>query len=161
VTTINEVLASLVACLCEQIAEAGLPDPCFCGLVPGEAAAADYIGDCNDRCGMAWVRLVSLYPSSIIGAADTTPGNCAKGLGADIEIGIMRCITAGESDGSPPSPAELLDATLLQVTDAIVMWKTVYCCDGIDNADFILGQYQPLGPGGGTVGGVWNLSVGL
>jgi hypothetical protein len=97
-----EVVNDLLDCLCNGITEAGLPDTCFCGVVPGEAATQDYGGDCNDACGMSWIRVSSLYPATGIGVASETVGNCGKGLGADLELGIMRCISSGRRVPADP-----------------------------------------------------------
>jgi hypothetical protein len=155
--------ADLAACLCSQILDPdnGVPDVCFCGIVPGEAATADYAGgDCNKKCGMAWVRIMSIYPMKAVGALDTTAGNCGASLGADLELGIMRCVNTGDGR-TPPSPDELLAATQLQVADSYVMLKAVVCCDTIPNKEAILSAYSPLGPAGGLLGGTYTVSIGV
>lgn len=157
-------LSALATCLCAQITDPvnGVPDVCFCGIVPGEQATALYAdGDCADRCGMAWVRLVSLYPSVSIGVLDPTPGNCGSSIGVDVELGIMRCISVGDERGNPPTPDELLAATQLQIADSLVMQRAVLCCDAIPPSEVILSNYTPLGPAGGLVGGMWTLSMGV
>jgi hypothetical protein len=155
-------VGELALCLCSQIAdpENGVPDVCFCGLVPGEQAIANYAGDCKDKCGMAWVRLISMYPMASIGIPDATPGNCGVGVGIDVEMGILRCISVGDEVGNLPSPGELLEATQLQIADAMVMRKAVYCCDAIPSKEAILATYTPNGPLGGLVGGTMIVSMG-
>jgi hypothetical protein len=154
------VLTDLAACLCDEIDASGLPGTCFCGVVPGDAAAQDYAGNCKDgKCGMAWVRLLGAYPASGVAAQDQTPGNCGAGIGADIEVGIMRCMIVGDAQGNPPTPTQLLDTTALQMADAEAMRRAILCCSTIPNHDMLLGTYTPLGPNGGLVGGVWSLSV--
>lgn len=154
-------LEALAACLCAQIEdpENGVPGVCFCGVVPGAAIPAEYSGDCNNACGAAWVRLVTVYPSNQVGAALITPGNCAHGLGMDAEVGILRCTPVGDEQGNPPTQAELLDSTELQIADAILMLKAIECCEALNINDLIVGQYQPIGPEGGLVGGVYTLSL--
>ena len=155
-------VGELAECLCAQIQdpENGVPDVCFCGIVPGEQAIGNYAGDCKNKCGMAWVRLVSLYPMASIGQIDSTPGNCGVGVGIDVEMGIFRCISIGDEQGNLPSPAELLEATQLQIADALVMRKAVYCCDAIPSKEVILANYTPVGPLGGLVGGTFRVSMG-
>lgn len=157
--TIASRLQELADCLCAQVTTDGLPGLCFCGVVPGEAAAADYISDSCDDCGMAWVRLVSVYPSAGVGIADTTIGNCSKELGFDVEIGIMRCYVVGDGRGNPTPPEEVREAAALAALDAETMWRAVACCPAITSKEYVMGQYQPLGPEGGVVGGVWTLSM--
>jgi hypothetical protein len=76
-------------------------------------------------------------------------------------MGILRCINVGDPDGGGPSPAELHEAAQLQIADALVMQRALFCCDGIPNSDVILGLYQSLGPEGGLVGGSYNMSIGI
>jgi len=158
---IYDRLTLLAACLCTAIEDPdnGVPGVCFCGIVPGDSVPAEYAGDCNTVCGIAWIRLVSAYPSNAVGVLKTEPGNCAFGLGMDVEMGILRCITIGDPDGTGPSPQELVDAAQLQIADALVMQQALFCCDGVPNKDVILGLYQSLGPEGGLVGGSYNMSM--
>lgn len=154
---ITTLLTDLATCLCAQILSDDLPPVCFCGVVPGEQVALDYSGDCEDACGMAWVRLVMSYPSTVIGVPSVTPGNCGLGIGVDVEMGIVRCISVGGVDGQPPSPAELAAAAVLQQADLMAMWRAVSCCR--NSNDWMIGVYTPFGPEGGLVGGTLTLSI--
>lgn len=158
---IFERMAALATCLCAEIQNPdwGVPDVCFCGVVPGAAALGDYAGDCDTKCGIAWVRLVSAYPSNSVGAALLEPGNCAFGQGLDLEMGVLRCISAGDEFGNPPTPEEYLAAAELQVADLLIMQRALFCCDAIPQRDVILSQYQPIGPEGGLVGGAYTMSM--
>lgn len=155
---IFEALAELATCLCSELTKDGSPGLCFCGLVPGDAAGDQYAGDCEQN-GMAWVRLVTAYPATGVAVPSETPGNCNDGLGFEIEVGAMRCISAGEDDGSPPSAEELLAATDLQIRDMMAMRRAILCCDALNPKDLLLNSYGPIGPAGILVGGVWTLSV--
>jgi hypothetical protein len=148
------IMEAVADCLCEQITTDGRPEVCYCGVVPGALAIADLVGNCGDVCGMAWVRLEQMYPAVVAGVPDGTPGNCGKGLAMDIEVGILRCCEAGESD-----PAELLASTELQLADAETIYRAVRCCPALPNMDTIVAPYVPLGPDGGTVGGTVMVSV--
>lgn len=154
---IEQMLEDLATCLCAQIITDGLPEPCFCGVVPGEAVAFDYAGSCDDACGMAWVRLGSAYPSVTIGSPTAQPGNCSAAIGIDVEMGIVRCIEVGSADGSPPTPEQLNDAADLQVADLLAIWRAVACCR--QSKDWAIGQYTPFGPEGGLVGGVVTMAM--
>lgn len=158
-----EFAEALATCLCAQIETDALPPTCFCGVVPGAAATQDYMGDCSDEepCGMAWVRIVNIYPSTITGQQDITPRNCGKGLGFDVEIGMMRCMSVGDESGGPPTDAEVLDASQTQLNEAMTMRRAVECCTATNEMSVILGQYLPMGPLGGVVGGAWTLHVGI
>lgn len=154
---IESLMADLSTCLCSQIISDGLPSLCFCGVVPGNAVALDYVGECDDEvCGMAWVRLMAAYPASTIGQASTRPGNCSTGIGIDVEIGIIRCFDAGDGQ-TPPDPAELTAAAALANADMLAMWRAVSCCRR--SKDFVIGSYVPYGPEGGVYGGILPASI--
>jgi hypothetical protein len=120
--------------------------------------AWDYSGDCGDDvCGMAWVRLVAVYPSTVIGVPSEEPGNCSKAIGMDVEIGILRCVSVSDDQGNPPDPTDLQANAALQVADAMALRKAAACC--APEKDFILGGYTPVGPAGGLVGGTWAMSL--
>jgi hypothetical protein len=158
-------LTALTACLCAEIQDPawGVPEVCFCGLTPGESAIGQYAGDCNDRCGMAWVRLVGGYPMRGVGQPDETPGNCGQTLGVSVEMGIMRCMNVGDDLGNPPPVEDLVAAVELQVADMLIMQRALYCCAAIPAKEILLGVYQPLGPegAGGLVGGTWSFQMGV
>lgn len=148
-------LTDLASCLCAGVHSAGLPEPCFCGVMPGDAVALDYCQECDGgRCGVAWVRLVAITSQS----QSLDPGNtCVVLPVATVEVGIGRCAPMPGSDGSPPSEAEMLGATQTQVVEAAVMRDAITCC--ADDYDVVLGSYTPMGPNGGCLGGVWSLTV--
>jgi hypothetical protein len=153
---VSQVLDDLAVCLCAQIEIDGLPPTCFCGVMPGAEVALDYAGDCEVRCGMAWVRMIAAYPSTSVGAAAERPGNCSAGVGIDIEMGIVRCLDVGDG-GQPPSPDAMAGSARLQSADMMAMWRAVVCCNGSN--DWMMGQYQPYGPEGALVGGMFQIAV--
>lgn len=151
-------LTDLAACLCTQVDNSGLPKLCFCGVVPGDAAVGDHAGDCNDVCGMGWVRLINAYPASSVGIPNEEPGNCTAGMGMDIEIGMLRCLEI-PSDGNPPSPAALAESTELQQADLMMMWRAVMCCEALSPREMKMSGYRPMGPLGGLVGGAFTIQT--
>lgn len=152
-------VSALSDCLCAQLDKAGTPDVCFCGILPGEVASSDYLGGCGVKNGMAWVRVKLMYPATSVGQADITIGNCNKELGMDIEVGIMRLYSVGDSRGNPPTPMQSREAAALQIIDAQTMLAAITCCDEISSRDYVVGSYDPLGPEGGVVGGIWTISI--
>lgn len=155
-------LEALAACLCAEIEDPanGVPGVCFCGVVPGDQPPAVYSGNCSDACGMAWVRLVTMYPATGVGIAESRPIRCDPALGVDVEVGMLRCMSVGDERGNLPSLEEQHDAVALQMADSMVMLKALLCCDAFGSEVVIVGQYQPVGPQGGLVGGVFVASMG-
>jgi hypothetical protein len=156
--TIDSTLTALATCLCAEIVDPvnDVPDVCFCGVIPGEAASAMYGGDCKTKCGMAWTRLITAYGAAGVGNVSNLPGNCATGIGFDVELGMLRCTPIGTAT-TPPKPEELLASSQLQLADMMVMRKAIACCPG--SRDWALGTYTPMGPGGGLVGGFWTIQM--
>lgn len=151
----------LAECLCAQIADRGLPEPCFCGVIPGEAVALDYCTGCDDSaCGMAWVRVAGV--GTRLGFVDQRSARSTSGcqvvLEATFEIGIVRCAPMPGSDGSPPSMAAQLDAAQLQLADMAAALRAANCC--FDTRDVQLDGWVPIGPLGGCLGGAWSVTVG-
>lgn len=155
--TLTQRLEDLAACLCAQIIEDGNGDLCFCGLMPGSEVAFEYLTstDCS-ACGMAYVQLDVAGPVRGIGIENVEVNNCSSLIGFSAEIGIIRCITSGDADGTPPSQEELSAAALIQYADIKTMIKAVQCCNP---KPYILGQYQPYGPVGGAMGGTFPITM--
>lgn len=154
-----EALTALATCVCAQIEADGGPAPCFCGIIPGDAAVPQYAGNCQDKCGMAWVRLMSSYPSSGVGVVNSRPGNCASEQDAVVEVGWVRCMPTGNQYGDAPTPDELLQATDEQMAGLQTLKSAIVCCPAFTSKDYILGAYTPLGPAGGLVGGTWTVTL--
>ncbi len=153
-----DILVDVAACLCDAVAKAEMDDLCFCGILPGTAVAADYInGGCEDSDGMGWVRLVNLVPTQKfpqpLVVADAA---CASINAIGIEVGILRSMPSGTSDGEPPDAADMQAAAERQVLEAELMKTVIACCYG---NGALLGTYAPLGPAGGAIGGYWQFSA--
>lgn len=148
-------ITSLTSCLCQTLVDRGLPPVCICTPFPGEDITTEYV---TEDAGMAWVRLVSAYPSTAFPspAADAT---CAAPLGFEVEIGVAYCAPIGSSDGSPPTFADHFESAELQLAAMSAMRVAMQCCFPGHRMDVVLGQYTPTGPQGGVVGGVWSLFV--
>lgn len=156
------VMDDLRACLCAALADAGTEgEPCFCGLVPGAVANADFC-TCKGRggCGQAWVRLDRIFPSSRFPAVDNTPQSCTSIQAATLEMGVYRCLPGSNGAGEPPGAAAQANAVLQQVADASAMHKAVTCCEAITKRPNVLGAYTPR-DGGNCGGGVWPVTVHL
>jgi hypothetical protein len=149
-------VAALATCLCEEITRSELPEPCRCDLVLGEEIPDDLCGDCSGtRCGTAWVRLVTVFPSSSLPDPDVSTKNCVAPLAFEAELGIMRCSVVGDSRGNPPSVQQRVDEASLALADMQAMYRAIMCC--YRPGEFVLGTYTAIGPAGGCVGGTWSV----
>lgn len=155
----------LAGCLCEELADAGGPPLCFCGVVPGEAAAYDYCSPCDSGgCGMAWVRLAGVVPLNTVSTgsfAGVVPGGgrCAPALAAVYEVGVLRCAPTLDG-GELPDVATQLTAAHLQASDMAAAGRAAACCFKSDGRFIDVGGWAPLGPAGGCLGGAWTVTVG-
>jgi hypothetical protein len=153
-------LLRLASCLCSEIADSGLPEPCFCGLLPGDNVPLDYCSPCDDQCGMAWVRVIGVVQSqnmSTSAFASATPAGCGP-LEATVEVGIARCAPGPDSDGNPPSMADQLAASELTMADMAAALRAIKCCFANSN-DYLVANWTPFGPAGGCMGGTWSLTI--
>lgn len=154
-------LVDLATCVCEELNASGLPQTCFCGVIPGGLAAFDYC-TCQGACGQAWTRLVTAYPS-VNFPNQSLSATCDQPLAFVIEVGIVRCAPVSNKDGVPPSVSAQLEATRLQMADMAAMVRAIKCCMGHDeddeDLDYALGVYTPTPPGGGCLGGTWSVTV--
>lgn len=149
--SITQQIEALAACLCEELES----PTCFCGVFAG-ADPYDAMGECEgDNCGQAWVRLLAVYPSGGVGVPNTSLNNCGAGLSYDIEIGVLRCAPIQEE---AYTEAEMLEFAQKQYSDMLAMRRAVACCDALE--EYIMAAYAPVGPDGGVIGGVWNLTLG-
>jgi hypothetical protein len=158
-----ELLVNLSACVETTLAEKSRPTLCFNGPIPGDGVTSDWFGECEDGgpCGMGWVRLITAYPSTTVGQANTATGNCGKGLGLDIEVGILRCTSVSLPEDVEVEENEALERTEEVLADMLALREAITCCSDLPSSDFILGAWSPMGPLGGLVGGVWTLYAGL
>lgn len=150
-----DMMVQLAACLQVELENDEAP-VCWVGTAPGDGVVADNAGCGGGKCGQAWVRLGTGYPSTRTGVQDSTVANCAKPLGVDLEIGVLRCFDVNQNTGGPKDPAAV---TKRQVADMHAMRRAVTCCD-MTNTDYILGSYRPAPVQGGVTGGFWLLHLG-
>lgn len=150
-----EMMTSLAGCIETTFEDEGRPEVCFNGIITGDGVTAAWVDDCsNDLCGMTWVRLVNAYPSSSPGRQDQGTNNCASGIGIEIEVGVLRCTNVSVEDAEVEE-GEALQATSDVLADMFALRKAISCCVGVPSSDMVLGNWTPMGPLGGLVGGSW------
>jgi len=137
---------------------------CFCGLMPGGDVPLDYCGggcDTEGCGGQAWVRVVSIFPTTDF-PSSTQLATCATNRGMTLEVGHAMCAPQPDDDGTPPDVAAQYAATALQMASMDAMWRAINCCFGVDyDKDYVLGEYNSIGVGGGCLAAVWRVTVEL
>lgn len=147
-------LDELIACLREQIEKAGQEAPCFLMPLPGADVAMDYCGQCEG--GMAWVRMQR------VAMPDEVQPGVSKALNVFIEMGwIAGAPMMRETDGGfeLPTEEEQRNAMLAQMNQMDLMLAALTCCPLSSGWRIDLGPYEPVGPAGGCVGGIWSATL--
>jgi len=143
-------LLQLSECVCTMLANEGAGETCWCGLHPGASASWEYCGECGtDTCGMGYVRAGTIFPYDAFPTA-VVDERCARPLALAVEVGALRCFPTPQ-DGNLVPPAVMAEVTIRQALDARALYLALQCC-GLDLA---VESYQPSGPAGGCVGGLW------
>lgn len=155
---VGQVMLDLQACLCDALLTHGGGPVCQCSVVAGSEVAYDFCSGCgSDTCGQAWVRLDNAFPSSSLPDPDSE-ARCTAPVAYSLEVGVLRCAPLPDDQGSPPDAGQHLDAALLVAQDMQAMLRAMQCC--LDRSvQHVLGQYTPIGPAGGCVGGAWTVVV--
>jgi hypothetical protein len=158
---LTPLMDDLLACVCTALADTvGGTPTCACTLMPGTVAPANWCscGGRGDGCGMAWVRLDRMFPSSRFPAQDTSANACTTLVAAVLEVGTYRCQPVGDAKGNPPSVVDVTNAVLTQNDDAMALLEAIRCCESIKALSSMLGLWTPR-DGGGCGGGAWQVTV--
>lgn len=150
-------------CLCAAISDAGLTVPCFCGVLTGDQAVADFCGPCDQGkpCGMAWVRMVGITPVPLnVGAGGSPIQRCMPPLDATIEVGIMRCAPLPDEQGNLPSAQAMLLHAEQTYADMAAALRAITCdCTGFTKGDLVVEGWSPVSEQGGCSGGIWLVTM--
>lgn len=167
-TLIFPVANQLLDCLCAALPLEMLAEkvPAHCGFRPGEIVSAD-ASAFEDLCceGLAWVRIVDIFPSSTdFPTPDTLTvitGCGPMGWGVVLEMGVMRCAPTGDF-GQIPTDAEWFELQQDIMNDAAAMRRAMCCMIAqYDPSSIAVGSWEPLPTTGGCAGGLWNVTVQL
>lgn len=163
------ILDSALACLCAALEFSPGGVPCFCGVVPGDQVAMDFV-DCESSdkgCGMAWVRLdgsfvgSSIY-NSVYARTALNVARCVPLLSHRIQVGVIRCMPGMDQEGNAPGEVDQHEATRIQMGDYAAIRRALDCCFPYDRRrEFLFERYNPLGPIGNAVGGYVYFTIRL
>lgn len=155
----------LLDCLCEQLPDTVGGPVCQCCLRPGLGAPADLCCNClNDGVpaeGQAWVRVSRIFPvTARFPQQQTDRQACQTGAwAAELELGVWRCAGVVDDDGTPPSCERVTRDTTVTLSDAAAMRRALRCCFTDADTLTVVGDWSPLGPNGGCVGGRMIITV--
>lgn len=146
-------MQALLACLCTELGEAGWTGECC--VSPG-AVAWDA---CCDGGGMAWVRLISVFPTDRF-PFQGSPVDLSRRdteWAARIELGAVTCAGA---EGGCAADGETADAVLGMAEAAL---RAIACCSASDPAapDMRVAGLEVVGPQGMCAGFTQEVFVSL
>jgi hypothetical protein len=130
-------------------------------VAPGGPPAWDVCCGEEDGEGQAWVQLNSVSPSDSFPTPQTGAMRCDFAEWAvDVSIGILRCASTVDDNGTPPSSETLLAEADKVNRDRVLIDMAIRCCflEEDDPEAYVVGSWTPLGPQGGCVGGQQQLS---
>lgn len=155
------ILDALLLCLEEQVARVPDPPAAVC-MRPGDRVDL-LMAQGRDECceGLAWVRLASIYPSSVFPAPDEAYVKCQLGWAVVVELGVARCAPVGD-ETTLPTCDQWTTATNHTTADAAALRRTLLCFRQIEEFRHRLhvpGAWLPMTTEGGCVGGSMTVTV--
>lgn len=156
-------LMALADCLCDELAKAGGPSLCFCGLVPAGRPPLGLMNCASGDCGVAWISPIGTFPYSIFPQqAEPTASKCAIPLAMRVQIGVARCFPRPRTGKTQPDPQDTFDAMRLYLSDMAALKRAALCCFPEGNRDWMvaLESWEPIEPQGSASGGVWTAVIG-
>lgn len=152
------VVQALVACLCQQLTRTPRGPVCHCCVVWGDQPPpADVCGcDCVvgtppvAGSGQAWARIVGI----------TYGGRCPGGITVDVELGVLRCVTAqpDEVTGVVDCAAAEADAVAF-AADMAALRRAPKCCAALGDKTWRVANVLPVGPAGGCAGSIARVGI--
>ena len=151
-TTIKPILLELSACLCAELAD---PSLCFCDVIAGMGIPVDYVSDCN---GVAYVRLITSYPSTDFPTPDTRNG-CNSLLAFQVGVGVLRPAPKMDHQGNV-DPADVKTTSLQVLDDVAAIRKAIRCCfaSKYEDVEYLMAEYTPI-EDPSVAGGEWIVTI--
>ncbi len=161
-TFVSDLAAQLLSCYDQSLQDGPNPPPddniCFrVGQVPYSAGLSE------DLCceGLAWVRVLRIYPSTNFPLPSITADACPRvGHAIEFELGAVRCMPFGDEAAGPS--CDQWTAVFTQVDeDAASMRRAVCCFADLQSAGnlYLEGTWQPIDSQGGCIGGTMSVTV--
>lgn len=136
---------------------------CRSFVAPGADAPWDTCCDCPAGEGQAWVAVSRYFPTESFPDPAAGAHRChPREYAVELVAAVLRCATVVDDAGQPPSAAAVTDDARKVGRDRQALLEAILCGyvgDDADPGEFRLGEWTPLGPLGGCVGGQWTLTV--
>jgi hypothetical protein len=151
-TAIKPIMLELAACLCAELADDTL---CYCDVLAGMGVP---IGDVTECGGVAYVRLVSVFPSTNFPSPDVTDG-CTSLIAFVLAVGVIRPAPQMDETGNF-DPADVAQASLKALDDIAAIRTAIRCClrNKYEDVQNVMNEWSPI-EDDSVVGGEWLLTV--
>lgn len=155
------VMTQLAECTRLEIVNSGLVEIDNVMLQPSNLPVVDFAGN-GKVCGQIVVNLNNAVPIAGFPNQDSL-GTCSSEFADEIALWVFRCAPPVKGTKQAPifpSPADQTNAARDQLADKAAMLRAIRCCMQKSERQYLIRNYQPYGPAGNTVGGVWTIFVG-
>lgn len=125
------------------------------------------IGLAQNLCceGFAWVRVISIFPSTNFPRQNFDPQNCPSASYAiELELGAIRCLPPGDENNGPN--CDEWTAVFLQVDEDAASMRRAVCCvnDLIGGpttfiSQVVSGPWTPIDGQGACIGGRMTVTI--
>lgn len=160
----SPLAGDLLAALMAGYDAAEILMPCAVGLISGGNLIADHCcasesADGEPCEGQLTVRITNVYPTRdfpqpFLGGFPT----CGMGYAVEFEVAVLRCALVPDSQGVPPPMADELVVAERALGDAGLIRKVARTFARERDQAVAIGQYTPMGPDGGCVGGAVQIT---
>lgn len=152
---------ALLGCLEDALGLYHAPPPANISLRTG-VQVEPLLATTRDECceGLAWVRVVTWYPTLNFPEQQTVYNRCAVQMWAVVlEMGVARCAPMSDAN-TLPSNAEWAVAAELVNADAAAMQRALCCFVDLDrDRMWIPAPWAPIATEGGCIGGTVQLTI--
>ncbi len=160
--SVTPVAENLLACLVAELATNADP-PANASLRTGIQVEL-LLSTTRDECceGVAWVRVVQIYPSENFPDQDTSYSRCGPAQwAATLEMGVARCAPTPDAEDII-STDEWNTLSRLVMDDAAAMRRALCCfTDGDPDRMNLAGVWQPIAVEGACTGGTQQVTVAI
>lgn len=155
---IQLTLQEILDCACAALAETVCGCPCRAYVAVGDVSW----DQCCDG-GQLWVKATRVYVTESFPQEKADALICGVGLAADVQVGVLRCAPVLDDQGNPPTPEALTTSSSQVYEDMYALMNSIICCLSATKKcrKFVMRGATSLGPQGGCVGTLINLSIEL
>lgn len=160
--SVTPIADKLLACFDDEISKVPAPPRTVSLRIGTQVELLIALG--RDECceGVAWVRVVSIFPSANFPEPDITYSRCGPvQWAATFELGAARCAPVSAENTIPSG--ETWTAVAHAVQDDAAAMRRALCCfaDQTSKVMYLPGQWTSLPVEGGCAGGVMTVTIAI